>query len=325
MHAIEPGAAEELVSRRAAIAKGAKTTAFVRAALAIGSAPVALGALAREVYGQAGTPSVTAVLQFALLLENLEAEFYKTVTGAGAGFSATNNPQAAAFATVRGQLTADEAATFALIRDHEIAHVNFLRTALGTNAGAVMTGQNFDFTNANGAGNGPFAAAGTNKAFLLAVTQGLEDTGVRAYKGQAANLISDPEVLTHALRIHSVEARHAAKIRRLRRLQATTPAPETVRLSGTIRGGGAAAAGIGNITGLTPAQSTAATAAFELIYGGTTSEANTTQGAANVAGLTIAGLTGTDLTNAATEAFDEPLTMAEVTNIVKDFVIGNNP
>jgi hypothetical protein len=42
-----------------------------------------------------------------------------------------------------------------------------------------------------------------------------EDTGVRAYKGQAANLMSKPDLLT-ALQIHSVEARHASEVRRLR-------------------------------------------------------------------------------------------------------------
>jgi hypothetical protein len=53
-------------------------------ALAAGSVPVALAALSSEVYGQAPTAQVTSVLQFALLLENLEAEFYKTVTAGGA-------------------------------------------------------------------------------------------------------------------------------------------------------------------------------------------------------------------------------------------------
>jgi hypothetical protein len=37
LDAIEPDAAAEMVSRRDAIAKGAKTTAFVRTALALGS------------------------------------------------------------------------------------------------------------------------------------------------------------------------------------------------------------------------------------------------------------------------------------------------
>jgi hypothetical protein len=39
---------------------------------------------------------------------------------------------------------------------------------------------------------------------------------VRAYKGQAGNLISDGATLTIALRIHSVEARHASEVRRIR-------------------------------------------------------------------------------------------------------------
>ena len=48
-----------------------------------------------------------------------------------------------------------------------------------------------------------------------------------------------------ALRIHSVEARHASKIRRIRR--ASNPSDTTLRLSGYVRGGGVAAAGAGNI------------------------------------------------------------------------------
>jgi len=49
-----------------------------------------------------------------------------------------------------------------------------------------------------------------------AVSQAFEDTGVRAYKGQAGNLASSEEVLTIALQIHSVEARHAAHVRHMR-------------------------------------------------------------------------------------------------------------
>ena len=49
----------------------------------------------------------------------------------------------------------------------------------------------------------------------MSLAQAFEDTGVRAYKGQAKNLISTPDLLTAALQIHSVEARHAAAIRDL--------------------------------------------------------------------------------------------------------------
>ena len=51
------------------------------------------------------------------------------------------------------------------------------------------------------------------------MAQAFEDTGVRAYKGQAANLITTPDLLTAALQIHSVEARHASEVRRLRGLK----------------------------------------------------------------------------------------------------------
>ena len=53
-------------------------------------------------------------------------------------------------------------------------------------------------------------------ATFQALSQGFEDTGVRAYKGQAPALMADNTILTTALRIHSVEARHASEVRRLR-------------------------------------------------------------------------------------------------------------
>jgi hypothetical protein len=67
----------------------------------------------------------------------------------------------------------------------------------------------FDFTV-----GGLFSPFTDYQQFLLA--QAFEDTGVRAYKGQAANLMSKPDLLTAALQIHSVEARHASEVRRLR-------------------------------------------------------------------------------------------------------------
>jgi hypothetical protein len=131
---------------------------------------------------------------------------------------------------------------------------------------------------------------------------------VRAYKGQAGNLLSNRVVLEAALRIHSVEARHAAKIRRLRR---ATGAPAVVKYSGTISGGGAAAAGAGNIN---PAPSAAAVAAFDAIYA---SEDNATQAAKVITSLPNLPA-GFDAV-AASEAFDEPLTRAQVIAIVQPF------
>jgi rubrerythrin len=268
--------------------------------------------LSRAAYA-AGVPApeIKVVLDFALALEIFENEFYKAVLG-----TSVSTAQNTAFATVRAQALAVPGVVPSLqqIQKQEAAHVTTLLAAGATNV-FNLSATSFDFTGSRSAGGGgPFAAATTNLPFLLAVAQGAEDTGVRAYKGQATNLMSDPVNLETALRIHSVEARHASRIRRIRR--AADPTNTTVPYSGTIRGGGAAAAGAGT-------QSAAVTATFEKIYGQGTnstsapSEANTTQ-----AGVIITSLSGAPFgTDAATEAFDEPLDRADVVAIVQPFFI----
>ena len=79
----------------------------------------------------------------------------------------------------------------------------------------------FDFT-AGGAFPDPFSDYGV----YLALSQAFEDTGVRAYKGQAANISAGLKVevsgvgtfnlLTTVLQIHALEARHATEVRRIR-------------------------------------------------------------------------------------------------------------
>ena len=303
LSALEPDLATELVTRREAIARGARTSGAITTALALGSIPVAIAALTKEAHAQ-GT-SVQAVIDFALMLEIFENEFYKAVLGTSSS-SAQNN----AFATVRGMVPAAAVTSLQQIQAHEADHVTFLMANDAENT-LNLSATSFDFTGARGAGNGPFARATTELAFLLAVTQAAEDTGVRAYKGQAPNLMSNTVVLEAALRIHSVEARHAAKIRRLRRMSATSQT--AVKYSGTVSGEGVAAAGVGNISN-PPAE---VVAAFNLIYAG---EANTTQGTVNVS--TETGLpSGVNVAVAAGEAFDEPLTRAQVVAIVQPFFI----
>jgi hypothetical protein len=56
------------------------------------------------------------------------------------------------------------------------------------------------------------------------VSQTLEDTGVAAYKGQAPRLTGGGQLLTTALSIHSVEARHSAEVRRVRGVRSWTGA-----------------------------------------------------------------------------------------------------
>ncbi|MEO8333622.1 MAG: ferritin-like domain-containing protein [bacterium] len=312
---IDPELIERYAARKQEIDNGSWASPGIIAALAIGSVPIALGALAKDAHAQGTLPAaIKGVLDFALALEIFENEFYKAVLGTSAVAA-----QNAAFAPVRALAAAVPGAvnTIQQIQKHETAHV---ATLLATGATNVfnLDATSFDFTgNRSTTGGGPFAKATTDLAFLLEVAQGAEDTGVRAYKGQAANLMSNSAILEAALRIHSVEARHASRIRRMRRAAANAPA--TVRFSGTVRGGDAAATGA---TDLGP-NAAAVTAAFNLIYGAganatsAPSEANVTHGGVNVSTLAGANF-GIE---AAQEAFDEPLDRADVIAIVQPFFI----
>lgn len=307
---IEPDIADRFVSRRDALRKGATVSSTLAAGLALGSVPVALAAFSREAFGQSTPTTVQAVLDFALMLEIFENEFYKAVLGTSANTGVNN-----AFATVRAAAAGVPGAVPALqqIQKHEAAHVAFLLAngAHNTlNLAVTSSSSSFDFTGGRGSGTGPFARATTELPFLLLVAQAAEDTGVRAYKGQAANLMSNAVVLEAALRIHSVEARHAAKIRRVRR---AAGAPGVVKYSGTVSGTGAAAAGAGNISN-PPAD---AVAALNLIY------------ANESASSTILALpnlpVGIDAAAAVSEAFDEPLTRDQVKAIVQGFFVPTIP
>lgn len=302
---IDPDVAERLATSSEEIAQGRTTSSRVMSGLAMASVPIALAALSRDAFGQAPN-TVLGVLNFALALEIFENEFYKAVLGISS--SATQN---AAFATVRAQVLAmapQAVPALQQIQKHETAHVAFLMGAGATNV-FNLNADAFDFTGARGAGNGPFARATVELPFLLLVAQGAEDTGVRAYKGQAPVIqaTGNTAVLEYALRIHSVEARHASKIRRLRRQTGAT----TVKYSGTITG---ASAGAENISS-PPA---GAVAGLGLIYAG---EDNVTQGGVNVTSLPNLPASNFNANNAATEAFDEPLTRAQVVAIVQPFFI----
>jgi hypothetical protein len=144
-----------------------------------------------------------AILNYALTLEYLQAAFY---TEAERGRALTG-PAARAARTVGAV---------------ERAHVKAFRDLLGRNAIKRPT---FDFQ-------------GTTEAQrdFLKTAVAFEDLSVAAYKGQAPR-IRDKRVLTAALGIHSVEARHAAWMRYLVGAQPASDAfdrarsrPEVLRL-----------------------------------------------------------------------------------------------
>jgi hypothetical protein len=124
------------------------------------------------------------ILNYAYALEQLEAAFYTQVIMAP-----------------YGSIPAAELALLTDIRDHEIAHREFFKNALGSNAIGALTPDfsSIDFT---------------NRTSVLGAAKAFEDLGVSAYNG-AGKLIANGDYLTIAGKIVSVEARHAAYIRDL--------------------------------------------------------------------------------------------------------------
>lgn len=168
-----------------------------------------------------GDVTDAAVLNFALNLEYLEAEFYlRAVTGEGldddeidgsGDLGRVSGGRKVRFETKLGRQYAREIA-----RD-ERAHVRFLRAALGDAKVARPTISLDDaFTAAARAAGlvGPddeFDAFADENSFLLGAFV-FEDVGVTAYKGAAA-LISNKTFLEAAAGILAVEAYHAGLVR----------------------------------------------------------------------------------------------------------------
>jgi hypothetical protein len=179
------GALEESadrLTRRTAMSAGAL--------LALGGTGVS-ALLADEAFALA-TPSRRRdvdILNFALNLEYLEADFY-------------------AEGVKRAGLTGPVLTLAQIVRDHEASHVRFIRRALGPRQ--YIKRPRFDFR----------STTATPDAFHQTAIK-LEEAGVRAYSGQAPTVRS-PTILAAAASILTVEARHAAAFRQLAGLN---PAP----------------------------------------------------------------------------------------------------
>jgi hypothetical protein len=128
------------------------------------------------------------VLNYAYALEQLEAAFYIQVID-----------------TPYDNMSPEEKSILTDIRDHEIIHRDFFKAALTAAAPtAIIPGLDVDFSSINF----------KSRDSVLGAAKLFEDTGVAAYNG-AGNLIKTGDYLVLAGKIVSVEARHAAVIRDL--------------------------------------------------------------------------------------------------------------
>lgn len=257
----EPEFHEPVVSRRDALRsfglKGAGA-----AALAL---PFGLTTLVSRVAAQAAvTEPVADALNFALRLEYLSAELYD---------AATSPSSPIVFPSIATRTT------FAILRNQEQEHLEILRSVLGIQAQPKPA---FDLTY-----GGAFGDVLSSYESFLTVATGLEDLSVRAYKAQLPVVAENTEALRLMLGIHTVEARHASKIRRL--------------------------AGSYGVQGWILGSQANAPAAFSPIYAG--------EDTLMQAGVDVSQVAGPNVTAAhVTEAFDEPLPMPTLLGIITPFV-----
>ena len=160
--------------------KSASRRAFVRSGLAVGGrCRVRPSSDRRPARSQPPSPERDIeILNFALLLEHLQAAFYREVLK-------------------RDELRGEVRRFAEVCGANEEEHVSLLREALGAKA---RRRPSFRFDD----------ALLRPRRFVRSAMI-LEDAGVAAYNGQAANLT--PKALLPALRMVSVEGRHAAWIR----------------------------------------------------------------------------------------------------------------
>jgi len=205
------------IQEQVAELSGDSRAGFLRKAAVGGGAILGSGALMGALPSIAGAStkvakSDVAILNFALTLEYLEAAFYN---------------EAVSKRALKGNV-----AEFArIVRNHENAHVAFLKSALGS---AAVAQPKFDFKGTT-----------ANEALFKKTAQTLEDTGVAAYLGQVGN-IKSKKILGAAGSILPVEARHAGWIRNINGVSGAPKPFEGPRTKAQIL---AAVKGTGFITG----------------------------------------------------------------------------
>lgn len=180
-----------------------------------------------------------------------------------------------------------------MVNTHVNAQIEVLKAMVFTLGGTpqVIDAGSIDLSGGRGQGNGPFLKASTDTAMFLLLMTYLSDAGVRIYKGQITEVLSDKDVVKVLSNIHSVKARHAAFARYMRSFLASESAKPWI----------------------TRNDSDSANPNVQRAYAG--------EGAVSQAGITVVGINGFDVReDAATQAFDEPLIMLDGNDIIDRFI-----
>jgi Ferritin-like domain len=258
--------------------------------LAATMVPLTLGATLNKASARTtSTTTVAGSLNYLLELEYFKYNFFHTANSTD---SAT------------GVIPVADQPGFVNIAAHNLAHITALSNAVTAAGGTPYLPNNYN--------NNPFCPAAydftagglypvfysSNYSLFLDFAQLFQDLCSRAYIDTIANLEGDKANLTLAMQILTVESRHAAHIRLVRRLSVQAPDYPKPWVTMT------------NSVYSTPPNE------FRAYYVG---EDNYWQAGLDVS--TFAGVTGTISENAATEAFDEPMDQTTVLGLLAQFML----
>lgn len=183
------------MSRRRMLKIAGISTAAIAAPVSFGMASAQMESTPEE----APFESPVDVLNFALTLEHIEAAFYRD------GLAAIGREGITEWGFLDSVFD-----NLVLIGEHEAEHVTVLTQVVTDLGGVPVQEAMYDFGYEDAVG-------------FIQVAQALEDTGVSAYQGAAQYLMESDELLTAALTIHGVEARHASYVALL---NSSVPFPE---------------------------------------------------------------------------------------------------
>ena len=177
---------------------------FMSTILAASAAAVTLSSTRRAVAQTTAAPSIVDVLNFALNLEYLEANFYLYVS-TGAGLTSAQNGSGVAVEGAPPMLPLD-AGTMAVVKalaQDEVNHIADLQSAITTLGGTPISQPLINLA-ANG--------AITTQAQFVSAARQFTALGGSAYAGSAQFLVSNTTVLQTAAQILGAEGQHAGVV-----------------------------------------------------------------------------------------------------------------